>query len=249
MPEASPEHGPGNFPTTRWTVLAGARAADPEERRRSFETLVAAYWRPVYKHVRLRWGKEPEDAKDLTQGFFLRVMEKDFFAPYDPARSRFRTFVRTCLDGYLANERAAARAQKRGGGAPLLSLEYEMAEGELARGGPPSPDSIERVFETEWARSVFAIAVAALERECAAAGRAEHFALFRRYDLCDGEGERPTYEALAAEFGVPATTVTNRLALARREFRRIVLETLRELTATDEEFRQEARWLLGTDPA
>lgn len=235
------------FPLTSWSAVAGARSADAEQRTRSFDTLIAAYWKPVYKYIRIKWRKPNEDAKDLAQGFFLRAMEKDFFAPYDPEKGRFRTFLRTCLDGYLSNEAKAAGRLKRGGGATLLSLEFETAEGELAHADIASPESIERCFETEWARSLFGLAIESLRAECAARGRDVHFRLFERYDLDDSE-RRPTYDALAREFGIPVTSVTNYLALARRELRRIVLERLREITATDEEFREEARLLLGKDP-
>jgi DNA-directed RNA polymerase specialized sigma24 family protein len=240
--------GGDRFPTTRGSAVEAARSGDASLRRRAFETLVAAYWKPVYKHLRVRWGRAPEDAQDLTQGFFLRAMEKEFFAAYDPARARFRTFLRTCLDGYVANEEKAARRLKRGGGAPLLSLDFQDADGELAASRLPAPDDLDRYFDAEWTRSLFELGVAALREECARRGKEVCFALFERYDLDPGGGERPTYAALAAEFGLPATQVTNHLAFARREFRRLLLEKLREITATDEEYRREARLLLGSDP-
>ncbi len=237
--------GRGRFPTTRWSAVVGARSADATERSRSFETLIAAYWKPVYKHLRARRGESREDAQDLTQGFFLRAMEKDFFAAYDPAKGRFRTFLRTCLDGYLANERKAAGRLKRGGGSAPLPLEFETAEGELGRAEPPAPVSLDRYFETEWVRSLFGLAVEGLRAECEARGVPLRFRLFERYDLDDSGGRRPTYEALASELGLSVSQVTNHLAAARREFRRVLLERLRELTASDEEFRREAELLLG----
>jgi RNA polymerase sigma factor (sigma-70 family) len=240
--------GGSPFPTTRGSVLVGARSSDPDERARSFEVIVAAYWRPVYKYIRVRFNRSNEDAMDLTQGFFLRSMQKDFFAPYDPARGRFRTFLRTCLDGYLANEHKAEKRLKRGGDVVFLPLEFETAEGELARTEIPSPETIERFFDAEWARSLFGIALDALRSECRARGKEIHFALFELYDIDAVEGARPTYDELAGRFRIPATSVTNYLAWARREFRRIVLAELRALTGSDEEFRKEARFLLGTEP-
>src|SRR6266545_8142728 len=91
------------FPLTRRSVVRAAASADPETRRRAFEALVAAYWRPVYKYLRLEWSAPGEDAEDLTQGFFARALEKGFFDRFDPSRSRFRTYLRTCLDGFVAN--------------------------------------------------------------------------------------------------------------------------------------------------
>ena len=92
------------------------RSARPDERRSAFDRLVTAYWKPVFKYVRLKWHATPEDAADLTQGFFLRAFEKDFFAGFDPSKARFRTYLRTCLDGFVANARKADARLKRGGG-------------------------------------------------------------------------------------------------------------------------------------
>jgi RNA polymerase sigma factor (sigma-70 family) len=234
--------GGGRFPTTHGSAVAGMRSADSAERARSFDALVAAYWRPVYKHVRLRWGRSSEDAKDLTQAFFLRAMEKDFFAPYDPARARFRTFLRTCLDGFLANEDRAARRLKRGGDVTLLPLEFESAEGEIAAARIAAPGSVEEIFDREWVRSLFGLAVTALRAECESRGKAVCFEVFSRHDLADEP--RPRYEEVAAGLGIPVTQVTNHLAFARRELRRLVLEKLREITGSEEEYRREARFLL-----
>jgi len=236
------------FPSTRRFAVAGLRSPDPAERTRSFESIIAAYWKPAYKYLRVRWGGASEEAQDLVQGFFLRAMEKDLLAGFDPAKGRFRTFLKVCLDGYVANEEKAARRLKRGGDAVMLPLDFETAEGELRAARMPSPDSIDRYFETEWVRGLFEMSVSALRDDCLKRSREVPFRLFERYDLLDSEERRPSYANLASEYGIPVTTVTNHLALARREFRRIVLEKLREITASDEEFRREARDLLGAEP-
>ncbi len=184
---------------------------------------------------------------DLTQEFFARALEKDFLANYDPARARLRTFLRACVDGLVANEDRAARSLKRGGAAPMLSLDFALAEGELSRTAMPASDSLEEYFEKEWVRSLFSLAVEQLRAECGSRGKIPHFQLFERYDLDDSAAAGTTYQDLARSFGITVTDVTNYLAYARREFRRIVLEQLREMTATEEEFRLEARALLGVD--
>lgn len=240
--------GAGRFPATRWSVIVAARSDDVGERRRALETLVAAYWKPVYKYVRLRWNRSREDAQDLTQEFFARLLEKDFLAGYDPARGRLRTFLRVCVDRFKANEAKAAQRLKRGGDAVILSLDFAGAEGELERIDPPAPESLEEFFEKEWVRSFFAMVVEQLEAECRARGKATHFRLFERYDLDDADERRLSYDDLAREFSLSVTDVTNYLAWARREFRRIALERLRELCADEEEFRGEARALLGVEP-
>jgi RNA polymerase sigma factor (sigma-70 family) len=234
------------FPATRHSIIEGARSLDPEERRQAYERVVQAYWKPVYAYLRLRGGASAEDAEDLTQGFFTRALEKRFFDSYDPQRARFRTFLRTCLDGYVANERAAERRQKRGGGTALLSLDFAGAERDLPPLSLAREDDPDSVFHREWVRAVCAEAVEELRRRCRESGRDLALAVFERCDLSDlADADRPSYAALAAEFAVPLTQVTNLLAAARREFRAAMIDTLRARTASDEEFADEARRLLG----
>jgi RNA polymerase sigma factor (sigma-70 family) len=208
------------FPSTRRSVLLAARSQDSNERRAAYERLIADYWKPVYKYLRVKWRVDEDEAQDLTQGFFMRAMEKSFFATYDPAKASFRTFLRTCLDGFVQNERKAAGRLKRGGGTVTVSLDFSGAEGEL-RIQPVSPDADpEEFFHQEWQRSVMAASVEELRELCAAKGKHPHFELFARYDL--DPDDSVSYEGLAREFGLSAMTVTNYLAWTRREFRRIV---------------------------
>lgn len=234
------------FPATRHSAVVATCSTDAVTRRRAYETLIAAYWKPVYKYLRLRWNADSERAKDLTQGFFANVLEKGHFERYDPRRAAFRTYVRRCLDGYVANEHKAGRRLKRGGGRSTLSLDYEGAEKELRSQLADREPSPETYFDAEWVRSVLALAVAALESECRTEGKTTHFAVFEAYDL-DGaqQATRPTYAALAARFEIPVTQVTNYLSWTRRRFRRLVLEQLRSCTGSDEEFVEQARALTG----
>lgn len=237
------------FPVTRATIVEGLAASDPGVRTRAFDTLVRGYWKPVYKYLRIRWQATNEDAKDLTQEFFARCLEKRLLDGYDPARARFRTWLRVCLDGFAANERKSATRLKRGGRAPMLSLDVAGAEAELGRLQVQEGLDPERFFEQEWVRALFSAAVDRLQTWCAASGKEIHFDLFRTLDLeAPAAGRKPTYAELGREHGLPVSQVTNFLALARREFRRIVLELLREECGGEDEFRREARELLGTDP-
>jgi RNA polymerase sigma factor (sigma-70 family) len=232
------------FPVTNQSAIIRARSDDQVTRRHAFDTILASYWKPAYKYIRLKWHADNEDAKDLTQGFFANAFEKNHFASYDAAKASFQTFLRTCLDGFVANERKAGRRLKRGGDVDHYQLDFATAENELATHA--STDlSPEDYFHREWVRWMFTIAVDALRQRCDELGRSVHFQLFERYDL--REDADVSYASLAQEFGLDATTVTNYLAAVRRDFRRVVLEKLREITATDEEFRTEARSLLGVD--
>lgn len=226
------------FPTTRRSVVVALSSADGEQRTRAFDALVALYWKPLYKYARVAWRRGREDAEDLTQSFFARAFEKESLASYDAAKASFRTFLRLLFDRYAANEAKAASRQKRGGNE--VHLDFESAEAELGRdhGHSVSP---EEYFQREWVRSVFAVCVERLRDQC----DATRFALFEAYDL--GE-DRVSYRELAERFAIPETTVTNQLAAARRRFREIVLDALRDVTASDHEFRAEARALLGWSP-
>jgi RNA polymerase sigma factor (sigma-70 family) len=232
------------FPTTRCSVILSSGSPDPAERRQAFEALVQSYWRPIYKYLRLRWNADNESAKDLTQAFLARTLETDSFARYDPAKARFRTYLRMCLDGFVANQKKSANAEKRGGG--RLALDFAVAENELAEQAAASSASEEEIFDREFVRSLFGLAVEDLARACAQDGKSTRFQLFERYDLA-GRSPRPTYEELAAEFGLPVTQVTNHLAYARRRLRAFVLDRLRAGTGSDDEFREEARRILGGD--
>jgi RNA polymerase sigma factor (sigma-70 family) len=242
------EPGGSAFPTTRYSVIAASGSADPEARRSAFAVIAETYWKPVYKYVRLRWQASPEEAEDLTQAFFARAFEKDFFRSYDASKARFRTFLRTCLDGFVANERKASQRLKRGGGVQIVSLDFKTAEGELRQHDLPVPADMEEFFDREWARSVFSLAVDALRGHYRVTDRERYFRAFERYDLeAPDAGTHLTYAGLAAELGVTVTDVTNYLAAARRQFRAFVLERLRELTGSDDEFRAEAKRWLGVD--
>src|SRR5436309_1253127 len=146
------------FPVTRYSIVAAIRSERTDVRRSAFDTLVTAYWKPVFKYVRLKWGASPDEAADLTQGFFLRAFEKDFFAGFDASRARFRTYLRVCLDGHVANARKADARLKRGGGATLISIDVGEAERELRHQAANAVDDFDAYFHREWLRSLFAAA-------------------------------------------------------------------------------------------
>jgi RNA polymerase sigma-70 factor (ECF subfamily) len=200
--------------------------------------------------VRWRWNRPADLAQDLTQGFFLEVMERELLEKFDPQKSRLRTYLRVCVDSFVSNEDKAGRRLKRGGNIPHVALDFAGAEEELGATvmDPaliPSPESLEEFFEKEWVRSLFALAVEDLRELCVARERERTFHLFEAYDL---EGnEKLSYEQLARDYGISVTDVTNALAWARREFRMIALERLRELCGSEEEFHREARAAFGWD--
>jgi RNA polymerase sigma factor (sigma-70 family) len=244
------QHGGDRFPPTRRSVIEAVRSIDAEERERALEALCAAYWKPIYKYIRLRWNRPPDAAQDLTQGFFVEILERELLEKFDSKKSRLRTYLRVCVDSFVMNQDKAGRRQKRGGNVPHAALDFGAAEEELGAAAIDpakiaSPELLEEFFEKEWVRSLFALAVEDLRALCVARDRARTFRLFEAYDL---EGnEKISYEQLSKDYAISVTDVTNALAWARREFRSIALERLRELCGTGEEFQREARAAFGWD--
>ena len=235
----------GHFPDTRHSVIDRIRSDDSDARREAFGDLVDGYWKAVYKYLRLQWRVPDDEAQDLTQAFFSDAFQKEWLARFDPARARFRTFVRLCVDRFVMNVRQASSRLKRGGEAELLPLDFPGVEGEMAQQrltGLPDP---EEFFRREFVRALFDRAVAGVRAEYAAAGRDVPIALFERYDL--DPAPDVSYASLGREFGLTQTQVTNALAQVRRSFRQRALDTLRTLCGSEDEFRREARELFGLE--
>jgi RNA polymerase sigma factor (sigma-70 family) len=242
--------GGDRFPPTRRSVIEAARSIDAEEREQALEALCAAYWKPIYKYVRWRWKRPAPEAQDLTQGFFAELLERELLDKFDAHKSRLRTYLRVCVDSFVINEDKAGRRQKRGGSIPHVALDFAAAEEEFGAttidpAKIASPESLEEFFEKEWVRSLFALAVEDLRKLCEQRERERTFHLFESYDL-EGD-EKSSYEQLSKDYGISVSDVTNALAWARREFRKIALDRLRELCGSEEEFHREARAAFGWD--
>ena len=214
------------FPSTQLSLLESATHGLTNV---ALERVMALYWKPVYRFIRLKFRKDNEDAKDLTQGFFATALERDFFARFDPEKAPFRTYLRMAVERFAANQHAAVNRQKRGG-----DIEFETV-GEQA----VSTDSPEQLFEREWQRQLLCLALDDLRAHSEGCGKQLEFQIFQAYDLA--EGEHPSYAELAHQHGVSETSVTNYLAWARRMMRGFVMERLRGTTAGWRELRDEMR--------
>jgi len=218
----------GQFPSTQVSLLEATAAGMSSE---AMERVISLYWKPVYRFIRLKFRKENEDAKDLTQGFFATALQRDFFAQFDPAKASFRTYIRVAVERYAANQHAASNRQKRGGG-----IEFEPVEEQAA-----ATESPEQAYEREWQHQLFSHALDDLRAHCEDAGKQVYFAVFAAYDLA--EGERPSYAEVAVKHGIPETSVTNYLAWSRRMLRGFVTDRLRGITSGAQELREEMRHL------
>ena len=236
--------GAMRFPATRRSVLERVRSADDGVRRDAFGDLATGYWKPSYHYLRLQWRLTAEEAEDAVQAFFATAFEKQYLERYDPAQSKFRTFLRVCLDRFVQNLRKAAAADKRGGGMALLSLDFPGAEREMDDMATAIADP-DRFFHDETVRFLFARAVASLQAACVDAGRDVVFRVFERHDLAPASDT--SYATVARDLGISVSQVTNHLHAARRQFRELALGHLRALSATDDEYRREAREIFGLE--
>ena len=224
------------FPTTRHSLIVSAAGAGSLARE-ALDSIVEVYWKPAYKHVRIQWKRSNEEAKDLVQGFFAALIEQQILAGFDPSKARFRTYLKGCLDHFVMKQDEHASRLKRGGGMSAV-YDFEAAEREIA--GAPS---VEDIFLREWQRQMFALGLEDLRAYCESAGKTVQYAVFAQYDLA--EDERPSYAELAGQHGIPVTSVTNYLAWARRELRRLVLLRLSSVTSGDPERQAEQHVLFG----
>jgi RNA polymerase sigma factor (sigma-70 family) len=230
------------FPQTRHSIVRELGSDNAASKQRAFETLAAAYWKPVLTYIRLRWSANEHDAEDWTQEFFASAFEREFLATYDATKARFRTFVRLCVDRMVMNSLKASSRLKRGGGSTEVSID------DVPLPVNSTTDELEELFRQEWIRSLFEQAIERLRAESDEAGKAVQFAIFEAYDVI-GPSQRtpPSYAELAAKYHVPETQITNYLAFTRRRLRHHVLETLATLTANDDELAAEAREILGVN--
>lgn len=208
--------GPGGraFPTTRWTLILSSHAG-AEPRRAALSELVAVYWKPLYFYAR-RKGLNVEAAKDAVQGLFAHLLERDdFLERLDPEKGSFRAYLRRALDNHLANVHEARSAQKRGGGARTVSLDFDVAENELA-GSHEEPVA---AYDREWALCVFERALGRLEREFREGTRQGPFEVVRRFFQ---PGEQPTYVTAAADCGMSVPRFKAFLHRARVRFRALL---------------------------
>ena len=171
--------GSSRFDTTSWTLVFDAAGEQGDRSRQALAVLLDRYWFPLYAYLR-RKGQEAADAQDMTQAFFARLLEKDTIAAADRDRGRFRTFLLTCFDNFCRNEWEKARAEKRGGGAAPVALDFGAAESRYSL-EPSHEATPEREFERRWALTVLDRAMARLRAEFAADGREEDFDLLRPY--------------------------------------------------------------------
>ena len=226
------------FPSTRGSLIAAAAGLTPGTRAALAE-LCKLYWPPAYAFVR-RSGRSPDDALDLTQSFFARVLEHNDLASFDPRRGRFRSWLLGALKHVLANERRHAAAQRRGGGVDMLSIDAVDAEHRYAR-EPADRLTPERAYERRWALTVLERVLGRLEQEQAAQGKHERFERLKGFLV----GDEPSYEALADQLGEAAGTLRVQAHRLRRRYRDLLREEIADTVEGPADVDDELRHLLA----
>jgi DNA-directed RNA polymerase specialized sigma24 family protein len=229
------------FVTTHWSVVLSARAKDPSQSAAALETLCRTYWYPLYAYLR-RQGRPAHDAQDLTQGFFARLLQKDYLQAAAREKGKFRTFLLVALKRFLANEWDREHALKRGGFAPVVSIDQEVAESRFA--AEPShnlqPDVL---FDREWARTLLERAMAQLQEEYVASGRARLFEYVQNC-LARDESALP-YAAIAARLKLTEPAVKMAVHRLRARYREILRAEIAHTVSAPDEIEEELHQLFS----
>lgn len=224
------------FPQTTWGLVSQLQKAR-EQRQQGLETLCTRYWRPIYAYVRRAWRKSNEDAKDLTQAFFLWLMDGEALAGYDPSQSNFRFYLKGLLRNFVRNSEQALRRLKRGGDAAHLPLQTELRDlaDVLPDEGAESPDE---AFDRAWTYELLERATERARAHWLESGRELRQKVFEAYELAPA-GEQPTYGGVAEALGIKVTDVRNHLYAARERIREEVRAELRETVSNPAQLEEE----------
>ena len=237
----TPRAPAGCFLTTHWSVVLTAGSSDTSHAQGALEKLCRGYWYPLYAYARRR-GHSVEDAQDLTQEFFARVLERQWLARADQAKGRFRTFLLTAMERFLANEWHKVRALKRGGGQHIIPIQFDTAE---TRYGvePVDTQTPEQAFEYRWALTLLEEVVSQLEAEFYAR---DHADLFTTLKPClVGDRAAQPYTELAAKLGMEEGAIKVAVHRLRQRYRELLRAEIANTVASPGEVDAEMRHLFN----
>jgi RNA polymerase sigma factor (sigma-70 family) len=230
---------PRQFATTRWSVvLAAGETASPGSTE-ALARLCETYWYPLYAFTR-RWGHTADEAQDLTQEFFARLLEKHYLGDVRPERGRFRSFLLASLKHFLLNERDRALAQKRGGGHAPISLEVDTAEGRY-RLEPPDTATPETIYERRWALTLLDRVIDRLRGEYARSDRGPLFERLRGF--LTGQSATPKYTEVGAALNMTEGAVKVAVHRLRRRFGELLRDEIADTVAEPDDIEDEIRYL------
>ncbi|HVV70349.1 MAG TPA: sigma-70 family RNA polymerase sigma factor [Verrucomicrobiae bacterium] len=230
---------PRIFNTTRWSLVRSAGEEGSDASLCARETLCAAYWKPIYAHVR-RKGHGPDDAEDLTQEFFSQVLAKNHLRLADHNKGRFRSFLLAMLDYFLAREWRRAHRQKRGGQYRFLSLDQPMLDEETPH-EVPDAHTPERQFQRQWALTLLKQAMTALREECEADGKGELYGQVKH--LLSGDRDGECYRTMAGRLGMTENALRVAVHRLRQRYGALLRAEISQTVGSIEEVEEELRHL------
>jgi len=236
----APEHGQRRFATTRWSLVVAAGDSRSPDARAALATLCETYWFPVYAFIR-RSGRSHDDARDLTQAFFTRVLEKNYFKDAKAERGRFRSFLLSSVRHFLSNQLDWDHAQKRGGDQVHISIDADDGERQYQH-EPVEDDTPERIYERRWALAALGAAMTRLASRYEPGSRRDLFERLKPFLTGD---EPESYGALAAELSVSEGSLRVAVHRLRRQFATVLREAIAETVEADGDVDEELRHLLA----
>lgn len=231
---------PRDFRTTHWSLVLAVGAEATTHSRRALETLCTLYWYPLYAYVRRR-GYDAEEARDLTQGFFARLLRRHIVETADPGRGRFRSYLLGALKHYLADEWDRAHALKRGGGQAMLSIDVEAAEGRF-RHEPADELTPQKLFDRRWALTLLDTVLAQLQDEFVQKGKERIFDRLKGF--LSGETGGVPYSRIASELGMTEAAVKVTVHRLRQRYQQLLRDEIAQTVTSEEEVEEEIRYLI-----
>lgn len=233
---------PNAFPTTQWSLIVRAAAADPAEREKALAEICTLYWAPVYAFIRSR-GHSPHDAEDLTQGLFAELLERNDFAKADSNHGKLRSYLLTSATNHLHSAHRRETRQKRGGGAVVLSFDTVDAESRCLIPEPVDALTPDRVFERQWAISVMESVVSILAQRYADKGQAE---LFNTIKPFINTTEGTTAQALlAGQLGMTEQALRVAIHRLRQRYGEVLRQTVKATLGSGENVEEEIACLMA----
>lgn len=239
---SQPNGARGRFATTQWSLVLAAGERGSAEAEQALARLCSLYWYPVFAFVR-RQGHPTDEAQDLTQGFFTRLIEKGDLADADRSRGRFRSFLLTACQHFLSNERDRTRAKKRGGGIVPVSIDVAAAEGRYERALAHS-ETPERLYDRQWCLTLLAGVLDDLHEHYVASGNERVFD--RLKDFLTADEDAGTHAEAARDLGMTAAAVKVAVHRLRRRYREELRRRVADTVETAQDIEDEIRYLLRT---
>ncbi len=234
-------HEPKSFATTHWSLVAEAGGAASPAGRDALCALCELYWYPLYAFVR-RKGYQPAEAQDLTQAFFAELLEKDRLQMADQSRGKFRSFLAGSMTNFLANQRRAVAARKRGGDRKILSIDFDDGETRYQR-EPVDAATPERIFARRWTMTLLDRALSRLRGEYESSGKPDLFEQLKLH--LGGDSSAVAYDEIAAQLGMTPGAVKAAAHRLRKRCRHLLREEIAQTVADPADIDEELRELFS----